>query len=189
MNWTNVIVPLAALKPWEHNPKTISKSHAKRLLKLFDELGQFQTIAIGPGGEVYDGHQRLSVLLAAHGSGYELKALQSERALTEEERAELIIAAHVGTVGQFDWGKLAGWDTDTIREWGLDDEALQGWNSDAANLATMLGVEQSNNDSETPDDKERRLGLLIYFENEEDRREVYQALQAQKMIVKYYDHF
>lgn len=146
MNWQPIDVTLSDLTPWEHNPKTISKSHARRLLKLWDELGQFQTIAIGPAGEVYDGHQRLSVLLAAHGAAYTVKALQSERALTEEERAELVIAAHVGTVGQFDWQKLSGWDTATLTQWGMDAETLQGWNSDAANLATMLGVE-----TEAPD--------------------------------------
>ena len=92
----------------------------------------------------------LSVLLAAHGPDYELKALQSERALTDEERAELVIAAHVGTVGQFDWQKLAGWDVDTMRAWGMDDEALQGWNSDAANLATMLTADQNGDADAEP---------------------------------------
>ena len=63
-------IALSKLKPWERNPKRISKAHAARLLDLWERLGQFQTIAIGPGGEVYDGHQRLSVLKAKHGGGY-----------------------------------------------------------------------------------------------------------------------
>lgn len=50
MNWQPVTVPLSSLTPWERNPKRISKAHARRLLDLWERLGQFQTIAIGPGG-------------------------------------------------------------------------------------------------------------------------------------------
>lgn len=141
MNWTPVDVRLGDLKPWERNPKTISKAHAKRLLELWERLGQFQTIAIGPGGEVYDGHQRLNVLKAAHGNGYAVQALQAERALTEAEREELTIAAHVGTTGQFDWDALSGWDAGNLQQWGFDAETLKSWQADAGNLRTMLNVD------------------------------------------------
>ena len=138
MNWTPVDVRLGDLKPWERNPKTISKAHAKRLLELWERLGQFQTIAIGPGGEVYDGHQRLNVLKAAHGVGYTVRALQAERTLTEAEREELTIAAHVGTTGQFDWDALSGWDAGNLQQWGFDAETLDGWRVDTAALDAML---------------------------------------------------
>ena len=144
ITWAPVTVALNTLTPWERNPKTISKTHAKRLLELWERLGQFQTIAIGPAGEVYDGHQRLSVLKAAHGNGYTVQALQSSRALTEKEREELTVAAHVGTVGQFDWGELANWNAGDLQAWGLDAEALRDWNAGAAALDAML-------DSEVPD--------------------------------------
>ena len=139
VTWQPVTLPLCALVPWDRNPKTISKAHAARLLDLWQRLGQFQTIAIGPAGEVYDGHQRLSVLKAAHGPRFEVAALQSDRALTEKEREELTVAAHVGTTGQFDWEELSGWDVDELQTWGLDAETLQDWNTSAAALATMLG--------------------------------------------------
>lgn len=138
VTWQPVTVQLSALVPWDRNPKTISKAHAARLLDLWQRLGQFQTIAIGPGGEVYDGHQRLSVLKAAHGPRFEVTALQSDRALTEKEREELTVAAHVGTTGQFNWEELSGWDTGDLEAWGFDAELLQDWNTGAAALATML---------------------------------------------------
>ena len=138
MNWTPVDVRLGDLKPWDRNPKRISKGHAKRLLELWERLGQFQTIAIGPGGEVYDGHQRLNVLKAAHGAGYTVQALQAERALTEAEREELTIAAHVGTTGQFDWDALSGWDAGNLQQWGLDTETLDGWRVDTAAIEELL---------------------------------------------------
>jgi len=138
ITWTPTTIPLRALTPWERNPKRISKTHAARLLELWERLGQFQTIAIGPAGEVYDGHQRLSVLKAAHGGKYEVQALQSSRALTEKEREELTVAAHVGTTGQFNWEDLSGWDAGDLQQWGFDTETLAGWNMDATNLREMI---------------------------------------------------
>lgn len=140
--WTPVTVRLADLTPWERNPKRISKTHASRLLDLWQRLGQFQTIAIGPAGEVYDGHQRLSVLKAKHGTSYEVQALQSSRALTEKEREELTIAAHSGTTGTWDWDALSGWDADNLQQWGFDAETLQNWQADIGALSLMLASEE-----------------------------------------------
>jgi ParB-like chromosome segregation protein Spo0J len=140
--WTNVTVTLGQLQPWERNPKSISKSHAKRLLASWDKFGQFQTVAIGPGNEVYDGHQRLSVLRAAYGDGYQVAARQSSRELTDSERRELVIAAHVGTTGQFDWDELANWDAAELQEWGLDGETLQDWRTGIGALTELIGSEE-----------------------------------------------
>lgn len=139
--WTSTTIALSKLKPWERNPKRISKAHAARLLDLWERLGQFQTIAIGPGGEVYDGHQRLSVLKAKHGGGYVVQVLQASRPLTEAEREELTIAAHSGTTGSWDWDALAGWDVDNLTAWGLDEELLSDWNAGATALREMLAAE------------------------------------------------
>jgi len=139
ITWNNVTVKLDALKPWEHNPRSMSKAQAKRLIKSWDTLGQFQTIAIGPDGEVYDGHQRLNALLAAHGAGYTIEARKSDRALNDDERAALTLAANL-PAGAWDWDKLAQWDAAAMQDWGFDADTLRTWNNDAANLATMLGV-------------------------------------------------
>lgn len=146
--WTNVRVRLGDLIPWDRNPKSISREHAARLLKLWDKLGQFQTIAIGPEKQVYDGHQRLSVLMSAHGKDYEVDARQSSRQLTEKEREELVVAAHVGTVGQFDWDQLSSWDASSLIEWGMDGETIRDWKRDITALDTMIGVETIEHDME-----------------------------------------
>jgi len=138
INWTACDVELGDLKPWDRNPKSISKNHARRLIEYWQRIGQFQTIAIGPGGEVYDGHQRLSCLLSVYGASYVVKCLRASRPLTDEERQELVIAAHVGTTGQFDWDALSGWDAGQLQEWGMDAETLASWNSDANALREML---------------------------------------------------
>ena len=138
ITWTNDTAALGDLVPWERNPKRISRTHAARLLEYWQRIGQFQTIAIGPSGEVYDGHQRLSVLLAANGKGYRVDVRRSSRPLTDKEREELVIAAHVGTTGSFDWDALAGWDADNLQQWGFDAETLDTWRGDASALAVML---------------------------------------------------
>jgi len=138
ITWRNDTATLGSLAPWERNPKRISKSHAKRLLDYWHKVGQFQSIAVGPDGEV----QRLSVLMAAHGKGYAVDVRRSSRALTDDERRELVIAAHVGTTGQFDWEELAGWDASELQAWGMDGELLADWRTDIAGLDAMLKAEQ-----------------------------------------------
>jgi DNA modification methylase len=157
MNWKNVTVKLGDLQPWEHNPRTMSKTQAKRLIKSWQTLGQFQTIAIGPACEVYDGHQRLNALLAAYGAAYEVEARQSERALNDDERAALMLAANI-PAGAWDWQALAQWDAEAVKDWGMDAETLATWNSDAANLATMLQADETtDNDAEPQIDRAAEL--------------------------------
>ena len=140
--WINCTVTLGSLKPWADNPRFSTKAQAKRLLESWKTLGQFATIAIGPANEVYDGHQRLSALLTVYGPGYEVDARRASRALTDDEHRRLVITAHVGAVGSWDWDKLAGWDAPQLGEWGMDADALKAWNTDAAALATMLEAEK-----------------------------------------------
>ena len=87
MNWTNATVKLSELEPWEENPKSINRKHAKNLLEYWQEVGQFQTLAVGPKGEggkhpLYDGHQRLDVLMAHYGPDYEVDVRVSSRLFT-----------------------------------------------------------------------------------------------------------
>lgn len=151
LTWTADSATLGELVPWERNPKSISKRNAERLLDYWRRIGQFQSVAIGPGGEVYDGHQRLSVLKAAFGPSYRIDVRRASRALSEAERQELVIAAHAGTTGQWDWDALASWDTGELKEWGFDTELLHEWNADAENLREFMtaeAIEQS--DAEEP---------------------------------------
>lgn len=158
IEWQNVTVKLGQLDPWGDNPKTLSKARAKRLLAYWDKIGQFQTIAIGPFNgnglaPLYDGHQRRNALLTVHGPDYEVAARQSSRALTDEERAEMVIQSTVGTVGSLSWDIIPSWNYPVV-EWGLDDEAQREWDVNAAALRTMRESED-----ELPDIKPPKEGL------------------------------
>jgi len=186
ITWTPTAIALSELSPWERNPKRISKTHAARLLELWDELGQFQTIAIGPAGEVYDGHQRLSVLKAAHGGKYEVTALQSSRALSEKEREKLTVAAHVGTTGQFDWDALSGWDVGDLQSWGFDTETLTNWQTDIGALRTMIETEQESAVNLDPgeDRYKEQYGVIVICDDEQHQEAVYKDLNEAGYTVK-----
>ena len=143
LTWTPDTARLDSLELWERNPKRMSKARAERLLKSWRDLGQYQTLAVGPSGECYDGHQRIKALRAAGYAGnYEVAVRRASRPLTDRERERVIIESTVGAVGDLNWDELAAWDTEGLAEWGLDAEALATWNNDAANLALMLEADQ-----------------------------------------------
>lgn len=148
IEWSNVQVKLGDLKPWAHNPRFSTKVQAERLLQSWKELGQFQTIAVDPELNVLDGHQRLSALLTVYGPDYAIDARQSNRALSDDERKKLVITAHVGAVGSWDWNALSGWDAPQLQEWGMDADALKAWNLDATNLKEMLTADKEEQSPE-----------------------------------------
>ena len=121
MEWVNVVRKLSDLQPWERNPRQINETQAERLKESFEDFGQVETIAIGPGDEVYNGHQRLNVLMKQHGGDYEIECRQSDRALTEKEREKLTVFLHKGAAGEWDWDILANeFEMDDLLDWGFE---------------------------------------------------------------------
>ena len=141
ITWKNVTIKLSQLKPWEQNPRQSTAAQAKRILQSMSDFGQVQTVAISPDGEVYDGHQRLSALLAVHGGEYEIDARQSSRPLSDYERRGLVVALHATAAGEWDWDELANWDLLSLLPDGFADDWLEQLNYDGAMVATMLGAE------------------------------------------------
>lgn len=173
IEWRNATARLGDLKPWAHNPRMSTKAQAKRLLASWKDLGQFQTIAVGPEWEVYDGHQRLSALLTVYGPEYVVDVRQAARPLTEEERQKLVITAHVGAVGSWNWDALSGWDAGRLGEWGMDADALRTWNLDALNLREMIGVDDPNKEWEgmpeyVSGDETPLRSIKVHFYSKED---------------------
>ena len=138
--WTPDTARLDSFKLWEHNPKAMTKARAERLLVEWEEMGQWQTLAVGPDGECYDGHQRIQTLKAAGYPGeYEIAVRRASRPLTDAERRRVILASSFGTTGVADWDMLAAWPDDELKAWGgFDTSTLAEWNNDAANLQIFL---------------------------------------------------
>lgn len=125
ITWTNERRKLSQLVPWPRNPRQIDRDQAKRLAESFDQFGQVETIAIGPGDEVYNGHQRILVLMDRHGPDYEVEVRVSSRPLTEKEREKLTVFLHKGAAGEFSWDILANeFELSELLEWGFSEKEL-----------------------------------------------------------------
>jgi hypothetical protein len=171
ITWIQKTVKLGDLIPWDDNPKTSTKKDARALLKSWDELGQFQTIAIGPAGDVYDGHQRLSALLTVHGADYAIDARVSSRNLTDEERRK--IALYSRQIGAWDTDKLANWSPQELTEWG-------GWDSDLLTqekrfvtaLDNFIKSEQPEPVDSEPQEIPEQYAVLITCQDEQAQNEL-----------------
>ena len=125
LTWTNEKRRLGDLIPWPRNPRQIKRAEARRLVASVDEFGQVETLAIGPGDTVYNGHQRLNVLMAEHGPDFEVDVRVSSRPLSEKEREKLTVYLHRGAAGSWDFDLLANeFDVDELIEWGFDYKEL-----------------------------------------------------------------
>lgn len=123
--WTNAQRRLGDLVPWPRNPRQIREAEAERLRDSVDTFGQVETLAVGPGNEIYNGHQRLNVLVAQHGPDYEVDVRVASRALTEKEREKLTVYLHKGAAGEWNFDALANeFDVDELLEWGFADWEL-----------------------------------------------------------------
>lgn len=118
--WTNERRRLGDLAPWPRNPRQIKKAEARRLVESVSEFGQVETLAIGPANEIYNGHQRLNVLIAEHGPAFEVDVRVSSRPLSEKEREKLTVLLHRGATGEWDFDLLANeFDAGELIEWGF----------------------------------------------------------------------
>jgi hypothetical protein len=119
--WSNEKRKLSDLIPWERNPRQIRDKQAKLLAESFNDFGQVETIAISPDSDIYNGHQRLSVLAGQYGMDYEVDVRVSSRALSEKERERLTVYLHRGATGEWNWDELANWDMGELLEWGFEE--------------------------------------------------------------------
>jgi len=125
ITWANEKRKLSELVPWERNPRQITDKQAKRLEESFEQFGQVEIIAIGPGNEIYNGHQRLKVLSQKYGADYEVDVRVASRALTEKEREKLTIFLHKGAAGDWDFDVLANeFELDDLLNWGFEPKEL-----------------------------------------------------------------
>lgn len=185
--WTPCTVTLGALKPWALNPRLSSKAAAQRILKSFAKFGQVESIAIGPGNEVYDGHQRLSALLTLHGPDYAIDARRSDRALSDDERRALVLALHMGAVGEWDWQALPAWDSATLTEWGADKDTLRVWNDDALNLRQFLTSEIEGGYDGLPTEDRAPFQQMTFTLHDSQIETVKRALEVSKHMGAFVD--
>jgi len=139
--WKPDRVKIGNLKAWTENPRMSTKAQAQRILKSLDKFGQVETLAVDAENNIINGHQRYFALMTIHPPEYEVDARRANRVLTDEEKKELTIALHTGATGSWNWDALSAWQPAELQEWGMNADALKGWNNDANNLKEMLNAE------------------------------------------------
>jgi hypothetical protein len=94
------------------------------LQESLDEFGQPETIAIGPGNEIYNGHQRLKSWADKFGD-IDVDVRVANRALTEKEREKLTVFLHKGAAGEWNFDVLANeFEVDDLLDWGFEKAEL-----------------------------------------------------------------
>lgn len=145
LEWKPVRIKLSQIKPWSDNPRYSTAQDAADLVRSESELGQMQTIAVGPFDkarmvDLYDGHQRCASWMAAWPPDKLVIALQSSRPLTTQERKKVAVMLHTAT-GRWDWAKLGTWDHADLADWGMNESEQRSWKRDAEELKAILRSE------------------------------------------------
>lgn len=122
IQWTEKKVALSKLKPYERNPRMITKEAYDRLKEAIQKLGFHQRILCQPDLSVIGGHQRIKALKEL---GFkEIQVLIPHRVLTEDEFRQLLIQDNL-PFGQHDFAILAAdFDVAELIEWGMPESWL-----------------------------------------------------------------
>jgi DNA modification methylase len=111
---------IAAIKPNEENPRFITDSKFKKLVKSikdFPEMLEARPLVIDEDNVVLGGNMRLKALKAAGVFEIPVKRVEG---WTAEQKKEFIIKDNLG-YGEWDWELVAnGWDAEQLEDWGLD---------------------------------------------------------------------
>jgi DNA modification methylase len=125
-----------------------TKAQAQRIIASERKFGQPVPFLVMPAVDGFypllDGHQRLAAWFTVYGADHEMDAMVSDRALTDEERREMVITLHTGATGSWNWDALSSWQPAELQAWGMDVDALKGWNNDANNLKELLNSENTD---------------------------------------------
>ena len=126
ITWTNDTRRLSDLVPWEHNPKRMSKKQADGLRLSIERFGFAVPFLVSPDGDIYDGHQRQTLMgaIREYGPSAVVDVRVSSRPLTNDERRELVVRLKQNQAG-WDFDMLPNlYEREELIEWGFEPEEL-----------------------------------------------------------------
>ncbi len=115
-----MLVDISKVKGNANNPRIIKDDKFKKLVKSikeFPEMLELRPIVVDEDMIVLGGNMRLKACIEA---GLKEVHITIAENLTEEQKKEFIVKDNVG-FGEWDWDMIANeWDTNKLRDWGLD---------------------------------------------------------------------
>ena len=126
ITWTNDTRRLADLVPWENNPKRMTKKQADGLRLSIERFGFAVPFLISPAGDIYDGHQRQTLMeaITEYGPNAVVDVRVSSRPLTDDERRELVVRLKQNQAG-WDFDMLPNlYEREELLEWGFEEAEL-----------------------------------------------------------------
>jgi ParB-like chromosome segregation protein Spo0J len=153
---------IAAIKPNEENPRFITDSKFKKLVKSikdFPEMLEARPLVIDEDNVVLGGNMRLKALKAAGVFEIPVKRVEG---WTSEQKKEFIIKDNLG-YGEWDWELVANiWEVEEIAEWGLD--------------IPQFGVEDLGNPFEAEVSKNITFKIEVTCDNQRKQEKLYNEL-------------
>jgi ParB-like chromosome segregation protein Spo0J len=153
---------IAAIKPNEENPRFITDSKFKKLVKSikdFPEMLEARPLVIDEDNVVLGGNMRLKALKAAGVFEIPVKRVEG---WTAEQKKEFIIKDNLG-YGEWDWELVANiWEVEEIAEWGLD--------------IPQFGVEDLGNTFEAEVSKNITFKIEVTCDNQRKQEKLYNEL-------------
>lgn len=113
---------LSDLKPYENNPRKISKKAFADLVESIKQDGYHNRLKVNTDNTVSCGNQRLKALKSLKYK--EIEVLVPDRKLTEEEFKRIVIKDNLHA-GEFDFDMLANhFEVEELLDWGMPEEWL-----------------------------------------------------------------
>lgn len=126
IKWSSINKLLEDLKPYETNPRDITKDGIKDLTTSLDKFGLAKPIVINTDNTIIGGHAR--VLVLKEQGETECNCYIPNRKLTKAEVKELNVRLNKNIAGRWDFDILANnYEFDELLNWGFNDGELIGF--------------------------------------------------------------
>lgn len=156
MKWIETEVKLGDLKPFEQNPRKISKEAFNRLVKSLEEDGYHQRILMNWDNTIVGGHQRIKALKRLGVKNSDLiKVLKPEEELNPDEFLRINIR---------DNGEFGNYDVDMLANFSIEIEQLIDWGVPEDLFGGMLGeeeIEELEGEDEAPEVDETNVTTVL----------------------------
>ena len=144
ITWKTEVRRLTELKPYEFNPRTITKDDLEKLKQSITNSGYHAPILIDADNTIIAGHARWHAMKQLKVKTIDCRV--PDRKLTEDEFKEINIRDNVNN-GNWDVDVLANnFDVPSLIEWGVPENLFEGFQADS-----MSGTTGLTDDDAVPD--------------------------------------